>query len=106
MKKVLLTIFFSLIIILNVSSAQLEDYDLMSAGQIKREIINKNLFGYYHKSKKSFSEIYSSNKILTFKTEGKTYYAKWKFKGRKLCAKFNEASSYECVQVLKQQKLL
>ena len=104
MKKVLLTIFFSFIIILNVSSAQLEDYDLMSAGQIKREIINKNLFGYYHKSKKSFSEIYSSNKILTFKTEGKTYYAKWKFKGRKLCAKFNEASSYECVKVLKQQK--
>ena len=43
MKKVLLTIFFSFIIILNVSSAQLEDYDLMSAGQIKREIINKNL---------------------------------------------------------------
>ena len=104
MYKFLLTIFFSLIIVSNVSSAQLEDYDLMSAGQIKREIINKNLFGYYHKSKKSFSEIYSSNKILTFKTEGKTYYAKWKFKGRRLCAKFNEESSYECVKVLKQQK--
>ena len=101
MKKVLGIVFFGFLIC-NISFAQ--QGVLMSGNQINNEFKNKTLFGYYKENKVSFYETYNSDRTYSFISGGKTSKGKWKTRGNKVCIKFNDMNSYECVKVLRHTK--
>jgi len=99
MKKLLLTILFTLVLSGGALSLNISELNKLNKDQINSAIKGKKLSGFYLIQKTRFFETYFENNKYEFNHEGKLSNGKWIIQGSKICIKYDHAVKSECADL-------
>ena len=101
MKKVLVAVLVMLFWSSVGFGININELNKLNNHQIGIALINNKLSGFYLVEKTRFTESYYRNKNYEFNHEGKLSKGKWKIKNNKICTKYDDEWSYDCVELYK-----